>query len=81
MVAKLALVRFGIFSCVVTFNNHDDLVKVITSTFNDVPSAKGPLLIQIKDEEWGGEFVDLRPGQEVSDRSVLKVGAYWGDLT
>ena len=32
MVAKLALVRFSIFSRVVTFNNHDDLVKVITST-------------------------------------------------
>ena len=46
-----------------------------------MPSAKGPLLIQIKDEEWGGEFVDLKPGQEVSDRGVLKVGAYWGDLT
>ena len=56
-----------------TLNNHDDLVQVITSTFNDVPSAKGPLLIQIKVEEWGGEFVDLRPGQEVPDQSVLSV--------
>lgn len=30
-------------------------------------------VIQLKDENWFGEFVDLREGQEIPDRSVVNV--------
>jgi hypothetical protein len=31
------------------------------------------LVVQLKDEEWNGEFVDLKEGQAIPDHSVLNV--------
>ena len=31
------------------------------------------LILQLKDEEWGGKFVDLKEGQVIPDHSVLNV--------
>ena len=36
-------------------------------------NAEDELLLQRKDEEWGGEFVDIAEGEQVPDRSVIKV--------
>ena len=35
------------------------------------PNTK--LLVQIKDQQWGGEFVDLQEDQDIPDRSALNV--------
>ena len=29
--------------------------------------------LQIKDEEWGGEFADISDEQQIPDKSVLKI--------
>ena len=28
--------------------------------------------LKVKNEDWGGEFVDLQPGEDVPNRSVLR---------
>ena len=73
--AKQALVRAGVCRRVVHFSSRGDLVPAIRSTFSDLPciASAGKLIIQNKDEEWEGEFVDLREDQDIPDRSVLNV--------
>ena len=75
MDAKQALVRAGVCRRVVHFSSRGDLVPAIRSTFSDLPciASAGKLVIQTKDEEWEGEFVDLREDQDIPDRSVLNV--------
>lgn len=52
-----------------------NLKEEILNTFADVPRlANAPgFVIQLKVEEWGGKFVDLRDDQVIPDRSVLNV--------
>ena len=38
-------------------------------------SPEAPIILQLKDEEWGGEFVDLLDGQVIQDKSVVKIMA------
>ena len=73
---KQVLVRLGVHSRVVRFCSMEDLVPSIRTSFagvSELASTSAQLVIQLKDEEWGGEFVDLREDQEVPNRSVLKV--------
>ncbi len=74
---KQVLVRFGAHSWVVRFCSQEDLVPSIRTAFADVSAeasqASAKLVVQLKDEQWGGEFVDLREGQEVPDHTVLRV--------
>ena len=55
----------------------DAILKVFFETFRDqlksAAVAKPGFFLQVKDEEWGGEFVDVDPTQEVPDRSILQV--------
>ena len=50
------------------------LICAFKETFVDVLGDESihEVLLQIKDEDWGGEFVDLQ-GDSVSDRAVVKV--------
>ena len=56
-------------------DGREALTRAVREVFNDVLSddddSDGQLLLEIKNEEWNGEFVDLV--SEVPDRSVLKV--------
>lgn len=60
---------------VVHFSTREELTLAIHSAFSDLPCiASAPRhIVQIKDEEWEGEFVDLREDQDVPDHSVLAV--------
>ena len=53
------------------------LVLSVASAFEDVFDAEPPspsnLLLQLKSEEWGGEFVDLKSDEPIPDRSVLRI--------
>ena len=50
------------------------LRAAVLSQFSDVlPAAKCDLLLQIKDDNWGGMFVDIVEGHSIPDRSVVKV--------
>ena len=48
------------------------LLQAIVEAFVDV-KIRDDLVLQLKSEEWGGEFVDLKANQEIPDRAVLKV--------
>ena len=69
------LVRVGPHSRVVHFESDGDLVPAIRRAFSDLRRVvdASSLVIQLKDEEWGGEFVDLKEGQMPSDHSVVNV--------
>ena len=70
--SKSVLVRMGAYSRVVAFQSSSDLAASIKAVYEDFPDIScGKLHLQIKDEAWGGEFVDLED-REVPDRSILK---------
>lgn len=76
------LVRIGPHSRVVRIESRRELVPTIRRSFADVPRVANAckLLVQIKDEDWGGEFVDLKEDQVIPDRSVLNVIPQVGSL-
>lgn len=53
------------------------VMKHFFTTFEDQITKSGAqrneLFLQIKEEEWGNEFVDVSRERVISDRSVLKV--------
>lgn len=43
------------------------------NAFGDLLSAEQKFFLQIKDETWGGKFVDVLKGTEFADRSVFRL--------
>lgn len=39
----------------------------------DVADCDGEMILQIKSEAWGGEFIDLQTDEAVPDRSILRM--------
>ena len=76
---KQVLVRIGPHSRVLRVESQRELVPTIRRSFADVPRVVNAckLLVQIKDEDWGGEFVDLKEDQVIPDRSVPNVVAIY----
>ena len=82
---KTVLVRFCERSRPITFtsggsdseSDSDLVLKQFLRTFDDQitksAAQRNELFLQIKEEEWGGEFVDVSREQVIPDRSVLKV--------
>ena len=68
------------------FFNRDDDPKVelanfeakVKATFQEVmpPEQNSELFVQLKDEKWQGEFVDLTPSGYIPDKSVVRVVSY-----
>ena len=55
-----------------------DIMGAVRSSFSDIlPAAHdgrpAKFILQLKNEEWGGDFLDVADESEVPDRSVLKV--------
>ena len=55
-----------------------DIMGAVRSSFSDVLLAAhdgrpAKFILQLKNEEWGGDFLDVADESEVPDRSVLKV--------
>ena len=75
MGSRKVLVREGPHSRVVQLEADNDTEQAIRRTFaNLLPVAlASSLVVQLKDEEWNGEFVDLKEGQAIPDHSVLNV--------
>ena len=51
--------------------SNQQLCTAVRNAFADVLSPTDEIFLQIKDETWGGMFIDL-VDQDVPDRSVLK---------
>ena len=43
------------------------------ATFEDVLEQNAELVVQLKDEKWKGEFVDLSPSAFIPNESVVRV--------
>lgn len=73
---RTVLVVFGersrqvFFKASGTYSVKEVLMRAITETYRDVV-GDSKLFLQIKDDSWGGMFVDLQE-QEVTDRSVIR---------
>ena len=78
---KRVLVQIGSNKRPVVFPSEGDggellqLKKAVIDTFRDVLNTTdaNDLLVQVKSEEWGGEFVDILETDVISDKSVIKV--------
>ena len=51
-------------------DGHESLLRAVRATYSDVLQGDEELVLQIKREEWAGQFTDLVG--EVPDQSVLK---------
>ena len=78
--SKAVLVSFGDRRRPVTFPSGNketsSLISAFKKTFSDVlgeqkEASALEVLLRVKDEDWGGEFVDIE-GDTVSDRAVVK---------
>ena len=73
------LVKFGDSNRAVVFlsdgqNDQNTLKKEIRRVYSDEIPEKSTFILQIKDEEWFGEFVDISPSQtKIASKSVFKV--------
>lgn len=75
---KQALVQYAVYSRVIRFTDGrlPAISAAILRTFSDIqPPVPDQMNIQMKREEWGGEFVDVGDDEVVTNRSVLKVCA------
>ena len=55
---------------------YDKLKEAIRSEFQDVLDPRQEFFLQKKSEEWGGLFVDLCPGEDIPNRSIIKAIIY-----
>ena len=76
---KRVLVKLGDSNRPVSFvsdgeNDQDIVIKEIRKVYHDEIPENSSFILQMKDEEWGGEFVDISPSQtNIASRSILKV--------
>ena len=78
--AKSVLVQLGEFNRVVQFEHcpdaggteRDSLVIAVRATFSDRINPHDRLTLQVKDDDWGGVFVDC-VGDKIPNRSIMKV--------
>jgi len=52
--------------------NTESLMQAIRTTFKDNLQLGQEFFLQLKSEEWGGEFIDLQGTQEIADHSVVR---------
>ena len=76
-VGRRALIQYNVHRRVVHFTwGKLPNVAEIRHIFSDVlpPAAASPphLVIQMKQEEWGGEFVDANENESLPDKSILE---------
>ncbi len=71
MGTREVLAKVGVHSRVVRLID-DDIQGAIRQSFADLPqvAASTRLVLQVKREEWGGEFVDLRVDEEIAERDT-----------
>ena len=78
---KNVLVSVGENTRVVTFSTGSEtqsemeaLSKAVRASFTDIIPTGSEILLKVKNEEWGGAFVDMIiNADEIADRSILRV--------
>ena len=46
---------------------------MIKTVYREEIPGNAPFILQMKDEEWFGEFVDVTPSKKIPSKSILKV--------
>ncbi len=75
---KTVLACFGERKREVTFSASDDgddlqaLLAAIKAVYHDVIKMDAELVVQLKNENWAGEFLDIK-GSTIPDKAVIKV--------
>ena len=76
---KQILVKYGDSNWLVSFlsdgeNDQDVLKEEIRKVYHNEITESYSFILQIKDEEWGGELVDISSAQtKIAGKSILKV--------
>ena len=83
---KVVLVSVGDNKRVVSFSSSESsesaasvvsdleaLSPAIRVEFGDILQPGQDFFLQLKSEEWGGVYIDLRGSTQIADRSVVKV--------
>ena len=70
---KLVLVSVGENRRPVAFiGGVNELKKAVQKKFRDCLKSD-EIIVQIKSEDWDGEFIDVKENDDIPDRSVVKV--------
>lgn len=72
---KTVLVSLNERNRVVEFSGSlmSDFVCTVKDAFADVLKKPAHIVLQIKDENWGGVFIDVQSMEAIKDRSILRV--------
>ena len=72
---RRVLVRLSVHSRVVTFQGGlEEFLSSVRSEFSDVSQVHtSKFVVQVKDRDWGGEFIDLKEDQSIENGCMLKV--------
>ena len=54
-------------------SSESELRVNIRDVFGDLLGAEQRFFLQLKDDDWGGEFIDVPDGLKVADRSVFRL--------
>ena len=49
------------------------LIAAVKMVYNDVLPVGMKPVVQLKHEEWGGEFLDVKEGSIIPDKSVIQI--------
>ena len=60
-----------------------ELKQAVVESFQDVLNTAdlNDLLVQVKSEEWGGEFVDVLDSDSIPDKSIIKIRAITAEVS
>ena len=72
MASKTVLVHSGVHTKVVVFSGDLDSLKETISAKFSLQVSPQWLLIQLKSEEWNGEWIDVSSSDEIGDKAVIK---------
>ena len=64
--------RIVSFSTCAASDDVEALTQAICTAFKDVLQPDREFFLQIKNEEWGGAFLDVLGSDEIADRSVVR---------
>jgi len=67
------MVKYRVNSSCAEDSELQRLTDAIQERFNDVLSRDDKFFIQVKNEDWGGVFIDYDGSSQIDDKSVVRV--------
>lgn len=72
---RSVLVGFCEHNRVIKYCQKEELLSAVKTAFSDVLQVENipHICLQVKDNEWGGAFVDVLTQDDIPDRSALRI--------